>query len=178
MIRLTLHDGAQRHLLVLDQLPARIGRSPECEVRLPAAPTVSRVHAVITATAQGLQVSDAGSRNGTFVNGERITAGVPFTVVDRVRVGPYVIAMEGDDQAETVEAGGPDTSRLRVETGLSARELEVLALVAGGCTDQQVAERLVLSVKTVRSHLDRIRDKTGCRRRPELARFAFEHGIA
>lgn len=179
MIRLTLHDGAQHQLLVLDRLPARIGRSTECEVRLPADPTVSRVHAVISATGQGLQVTDAGSRNGTFVNGQRLEdAGAPFTVSDRIRIGPYVLAMEGDDQAETLEASGPDTLRLRIETGLSPREMEVIALVAQGCTDQQVAQRLVLSVKTVRSHLDRIRDKTGCRRRPELARFAFEHGIA
>ena len=58
---------------------------------------------------------------------------------------------------------------------LSAREREILSLLADGETDADIAERLFISVSTVRSHLDRIRDKTGHRRRAELARLAFEH---
>jgi len=60
---------------------------------------------------------------------------------------------------------------------LSEREREIVALLAGGATDAQIAERLFLSVNTVRSHLDRIRDKTGARRRPELVRYAVQAGI-
>ena len=60
---------------------------------------------------------------------------------------------------------------------LSEREREIVALLAGGATDAQIAERLFLSVNTVRSHLDRIRDKTGARRRPELVRYALQAGI-
>jgi non-specific serine/threonine protein kinase len=60
---------------------------------------------------------------------------------------------------------------------LSAREREIVALLAGGATDAQIAGRLFLSVNTVRSHLDRIRDKTGARRRPELVRYAIQAGI-
>ena len=52
-----------------------------------------------------------------------------------------------------------------------------MALLAGGATDAQIAERLFLSVNTVRSHLDRIRDKTGARRRTELVRYAIQAGI-
>jgi predicted ATPase/DNA-binding CsgD family transcriptional regulator len=48
---------------------------------------------------------------------------------------------------------------------LSAREQELVILVAQGRTDAQIAEQLYISVSTVRSHLDRIRDKTSCRRR-------------
>ena len=58
---------------------------------------------------------------------------------------------------------------------LSARELQILSLLADGETDADIAERLFISVSTVRSHLDRIRDKTGRRRRAELARLSFEH---
>ena len=58
---------------------------------------------------------------------------------------------------------------------LTAREREILSLLADGETDADIAERLFISVSTVRSHLDRIRDKTGHRRRAELARLAFEH---
>ncbi len=59
---------------------------------------------------------------------------------------------------------------------LTAREREILSLLADGETDADIAEALFISVSTVRSHLDRIRDKTGHRRRAELARLAFEHG--
>ncbi len=62
--------------------------------------------------------------------------------------------------------------------GLSARERQVLSLLASGERDQDIAEALSISVRTVRSHLDRIRDKTGRRRRPELTRLAIEEGIA
>jgi predicted ATPase/class 3 adenylate cyclase/DNA-binding CsgD family transcriptional regulator len=57
---------------------------------------------------------------------------------------------------------------------LSARERELVILVARGATDAQIAERLYISVSTVRSHLDRIRDKTGCRRRADLTRLALQ----
>jgi DNA-binding CsgD family transcriptional regulator len=60
---------------------------------------------------------------------------------------------------------------------LSEREREIVALLAGGATDAQIAGRLFLSVNTVRSHLDRIRDKTGARRRPDLVRYAIQAGI-
>ena len=56
---------------------------------------------------------------------------------------------------------------------LSARERELVALVAQGRTDAQIAAQLHISVRTVRSHLDRIRDKTGCRRRADLTRLAL-----
>ncbi len=50
----------------------------------------------------------------------------------------------------------------------------MLDLLAAGGTDSDIAARLFISVRTVRSHLDRIRDKTGCRRRSELTRLAIE----
>jgi DNA-binding NarL/FixJ family response regulator len=54
----------------------------------------------------------------------------------------------------------------------------VLSLVAAGERDADIAETMAISIRTVRSYLDRIRDKTGRRRRPELTRFAIEEGIA
>jgi DNA-binding CsgD family transcriptional regulator len=60
---------------------------------------------------------------------------------------------------------------------LSAREPELVTLVANGRTDAQVAGQLHISVRTVRSHLDRIRDKSGCRRRADLTRLALRAGL-
>ena len=59
-------------------------------------------------------------------------------------------------------------------SGLTKRERELVSLVAAGFTDGQIAEKLFISIRTVRSHLDRIRDKTGARRRAELTRLALE----
>jgi DNA-binding NarL/FixJ family response regulator len=60
---------------------------------------------------------------------------------------------------------------------LSFREREVLSLVAAGERDQDIAHQLTISIRTVRSYLDRIRDKTGQRRRSELTRYAIEQGV-
>jgi len=60
---------------------------------------------------------------------------------------------------------------------LSSRERELVALVARGYTDAQIAGQLLISVRTVRTHLDRIRDKSGCRRRADLTRLALQEGI-
>jgi DNA-binding CsgD family transcriptional regulator len=60
---------------------------------------------------------------------------------------------------------------------LSTRERELVTLVAQGRTDAQIAGQLYISVSTVRSHLDRIRDKTGSRRRADLTRLALQAGL-
>jgi non-specific serine/threonine protein kinase len=60
---------------------------------------------------------------------------------------------------------------------LSARERELVTLIAQGRTDAQIAAHLDISIRTVRSHLDRIQDKTGCRRRADLTRLALSAGL-
>jgi DNA-binding NarL/FixJ family response regulator len=60
---------------------------------------------------------------------------------------------------------------------LSDREVDVLTRLAAGERDEDIARSLKISVRTVRSYLDRIRDKTGLRRRSELTRYALEHGL-
>jgi predicted ATPase/DNA-binding CsgD family transcriptional regulator len=68
-------------------------------------------------------------------------------------------------------AAGPGLGKL------SARERELVTLVAQGRTNAQIAAQLFISVRTVGSHLDRIRDKTGCRRRADLTRLALAAGL-
>jgi DNA-binding NarL/FixJ family response regulator len=57
------------------------------------------------------------------------------------------------------------------------REQDVLRLLADGATDHEIAHRLRISKHTVHSHLDRIGEKTGSRRRSDLTRLAIEHGL-
>ena len=62
--------------------------------------------------------------------------------------------------------------------GLTTREVEVLALVAEGLTDAEVAERLVVSIRTVHAHLRSIYRKLDVRSRSAATRYALEHGLA
>ena len=60
---------------------------------------------------------------------------------------------------------------------LTARELEVLKLIADAQTSREIAEQLVISVKTVERHRQNILDKLGLRDRVELTRYAIRRGL-
>ena len=60
---------------------------------------------------------------------------------------------------------------------LSGREREVLALVADGMTNKEIASRLIISANTARNHVSRIPEKLGLNRRSEAAAFAAQHGL-
>jgi DNA-binding CsgD family transcriptional regulator len=62
--------------------------------------------------------------------------------------------------------------------GLTARELDVLRLVAEGLTNPQIAERLTLSPRTVQTHLTNLYGKLGVGGRAEAVAFAMAHGLA
>jgi predicted ATPase/DNA-binding CsgD family transcriptional regulator len=81
------------------------------------------------------------------------------------------------EYALMLTAPGPQQTQAPGAGELSARERELVALVAQGRTDAQIAAELYISIRTVRSHLDRIRDKTGCRRRADLTRLALKAGL-
>ena len=81
----------------------------------------------------------------------------------------YVLMLTAAGPAAPVAAPGLEA--------LSPRERELVTLVARGHTDAQIAGQMGISVRTVSSHLDRIRDKTGCRRRADLTRLALSAGV-
>lgn len=64
-----------------------------------------------------------------------------------------------------------------VDALLSDREHDVLRLVTKGWTDAEVASKLGIRLRTVQSHLARVREKTGLRRRSELVIWAMQHGV-
>ena len=61
--------------------------------------------------------------------------------------------------------------------GLTARELEILRMVAVGRSNREIANDLVLSEKTVRNHLEHIYAKAGVSNRVSASMFALRHGI-
>jgi two-component system, NarL family, response regulator NreC len=70
---------------------------------------------------------------------------------------------------ESLAAGCPKSPR-----PLSRREVEVLLLVAEGHTNQEAADRLAVSIKTIETHRKRLSDKLGLKTRAQLFRFAAE----
>jgi predicted ATPase/DNA-binding CsgD family transcriptional regulator len=88
--------------------------------------------------------------------------------MSRLTAAEYALLLTAPDPPT---AATPDTG------ALSARERELVILVAQGRTNAQIAAQLYISVHTVSSHLDRIRDKTGCRRRADLTRLALNAGL-
>jgi DNA-binding NarL/FixJ family response regulator len=75
----------------------------------------------------------------------------------------------------------PATSRRAAKqhvTGLTAREREVAALVAQGRANREIAEALVVELKTVEAHITRILNKLGFDNRVQIATWAMNHGLA
>jgi DNA-binding NarL/FixJ family response regulator len=60
---------------------------------------------------------------------------------------------------------------------LTPREVEVLQLIAAGLSNTEIADKLVLSNATVKTHVNRIFYKTGARDRAQAVRYAYQHGL-
>jgi DNA-binding NarL/FixJ family response regulator len=83
------------------------------------------------------------------------------------------------DQPPRISAGDPaETSRRDLPDELTPREAEVLKLIAAGLSNGEIADELVLSSATVKTHINRIFYKTGARDRAQAVRYAYHHGIA
>ena len=152
------------------------------DLNLPGIDGPEGVRAVVERDCQVLIVSAATTRDAVL---DAIAAGARGYLAkdahpEEIAAAISVIAAGGTYVSATLaayllDAGRADTAPAGL--GLSEREQEVLALLAQGERDEDIAEKLYISVRTVRSHLDRIRDKTGRRRRPDLTRLAMEHGL-
>lgn len=85
-------------------------------------------------------------------------------------------AAAGQRYLPTAVAAGLDKPEAE-GSPLSPRESEVLRLMALGHTNREIGERLDLSVRTVETHRSHIQQKLGLASRPELTRYALDHGL-
>jgi DNA-binding NarL/FixJ family response regulator len=148
-------------------------------------PGVQDAEAVATVVSMGFHVLVLSAHGGQSDVLSALAAGARAYLtkeadIDEVRRAVRQVAAGNSYVSPTLAAFLLDSSRARrieVQVPLSDRERQVLALLAAGDRDRDIADRLSISVRTVRSHLDRIREKTGRRRRPDLTRLAIEKGI-
>lgn len=152
-----------------------IGRQDDNDIVLPSDMRVSRHHTAVEDREGEWILRDLRSRNGSVLNGQPVTEG-RLRGGDRIKIGgtTFVFSEERDAMSTITDT---HLARTAAKPDLSAREKEILKLLCRGSTDQQIAEALFISLSTVRSHLDRIRDKSGYRRRSELTRLAIELGL-
>jgi hypothetical protein len=179
--------GSTRDRIPLKGEGVTIGQSPENDVPLSFDRTVSRVHCVIEPVASRWCVRDLSSRNGTFVNGERIWGEQPLRSGDEIRVGTVrFVARLGD-------AGLHGDETMGAETGpdLTRRERDVLVALCSPmfsgdvfrepASTRQIASDLVVTEAAVKQHLSRLYDKFGIfeqeGRRARLANEAIRRGV-
>jgi DNA-binding NarL/FixJ family response regulator len=82
------------------------------------------------------------------------------------------------DQTPPAPPAEPPASRPDLPDELTPREVEVLKLIAAGLSNGEIADKLVLSNATVKTHINRIFYKTGARDRAQAVRYAYQHGLA
>jgi DNA-binding NarL/FixJ family response regulator len=127
----------------------------------------------LRAGARGYLTKDAGA--------EEIRAAVEAVVRGDAALDPavqhHVVAALSGGAAAPAEPGS-DPGEGEFPDGLTPREAEVLALIAEGLTNTEIAGRLVVSAATVKSHVNHIFAKAGVRDRAQAVVYAFEHGLA
>ena len=79
-------------------------------------------------------------------------------------------------EAPTTRSSGPPERSAQQVAGLSPREREVPALLALGLSNRQIAQRLVVTERTVGAHIEHILDKLGFASRHQVGAWADEHG--
>lgn len=129
----------------------------------------SYVRAVLKSGAQGYILKKAADI-------ELLTA-IRYVANGKIYLDPSLTHVLVDDLYGTDKDDSEVSGQVDNDLPLSERETEVLIMVAKGYTNQQIAEQLVVSIKTVETHRRRIRKKLGLNRRSELVRYAFQQGL-
>ncbi|HEX8439427.1 sigma 54-interacting transcriptional regulator [Archangium sp.] len=159
MPALLLLSGPSAGLRYEVQGEATIGRSPSCEIPLPEDDQMSRRHARFTVVDDQVHLSDLSSRNGTAVNGERITGDVVLRPGDRVQVGKTTVLVEPLGAASLGDSAPGAASLLPVEEVLPHVGPESAVYSAGmtllGATSEAMVLRRVAAEAQHALHADR-----------------------
>jgi DNA-binding NarL/FixJ family response regulator len=104
----------------------------------------------------------------------RPATGAAAELEGEVRAG----RLDADAVGAVLDAAGHRVTRRRTAVaGLTAREIEVLILLARGASNKQIAASLVITPKTAGNHVEHIYAKIGASSRAAAAMFAVQHGL-
>jgi DNA-binding NarL/FixJ family response regulator len=152
----------------------RVLRESHPEVRVIALTTFADDESVLGALragARGYITKDASAED---IRSAIMTVAGGEAALDPSVQHHVVAALAGKDgqqpEATTIDSELPD--------GLTPREAEVLGLIADGLSNAEIAERLVVSPTTVKSHINHLFAKAGIRDRAQAVRYAYRHGLA
>jgi hypothetical protein len=169
-----------------------IGKLDSCTLSLGQDPTVSRMHALLENYGSAWSIRDLGSRNGTYVNGERLTAERLLRAGDQLRLGTCRLVFchtTHQDQAGEDLTTKPN-QRPQLRSQLTRRERDVLTALcrpiisqdpfAQPATIAHIARELHVTQAAIKQHLHNLYTKFdiphGAIRRIALANAAIQQG--
>jgi DNA-binding NarL/FixJ family response regulator len=129
------------------------------------------VHAALRAGASGFLLKDA--------HPEELLAGIRAVAAGDAVIAPALTRRLLDTFARQLASNPPDSKPAtdpRLDT-LTDREREILVAIGHGWTNGEIAERLVLSESTVKTHVGRVLAKIGARDRVQAVIFAYDLGL-
>lgn len=181
-----------RQLLPLGGERVTVGKSSTNVVSLDHDSTVSRVHAVFENLGFAWSIRDVGSRNGTYLNGEKISAERVLRSGDELRIGKSRLVFWEVKEADEISAGNATVSVAPSQPPprLTRRELEVLVVMCRPLVSddpfpeavsvRRMAQELFVTEAAIKQHLQNLYDKfaipTEGERRARLANEAIRRG--
>jgi pSer/pThr/pTyr-binding forkhead associated (FHA) protein len=190
-----LRDGGAVQVIVVlgdDRRPLTIGRGEGADIQLHWDHDVSRAHASLERVGGVWAISDDGlSRNGTFVNGERVGSRQRLRDGDVLRVGSTALLFRDPTSvgASETRMGGPDVAPPAVSEAQRkvlmalCRPYKMPGSFATPATNQDIAAELFLSVEAVKTHMRALFSKFGLedlpqnQKRAKLIERAFQTGL-
>src|SRR5262245_41220582 len=184
-----------RELITLSGERVTVGKASTNLVSLKHDSTVSRLHAVLDNLGFAWSVRDVGSRNGTFLNGEKISAERVLRSGDELRIGKSRLVFwevkevkEGDEA--TASEATISAAPAQLPPRLTRRELEVLVVLCRPLVSddpfpeavsvRQMAQELFVTEAAIKQHLQNLYDKFAIpaegERRVRLANEAIRRG--
>jgi pSer/pThr/pTyr-binding forkhead associated (FHA) protein len=178
--------GVRSWRFTLEDDRTTVGQAVENDIALAEDATASHLHAILERFPAGWCVTDLGSSNGTWVNGERIWSSRRLRHGDEIRLGQTRLIFR-----DSVNAGGAQTEVEDAPPSLTTRERDVLVALCRPLLDRDmfteptptrvIAAELVITQAAVKQHLVNLYDKFGVaitdsNRRSRLANEALRRG--